>query len=269
MKRALLIGINYKGTDVELRGCVNDILAISSTLQTRYGYNPLNIRILTEDGIKPTRAAILQGIAWLLQGVRPSDTLFFYYSGHGSYTQDSSRDESDGRDETVVPLDYAKSGLISDDWLYANLVQKIPKGVKLWGFADCCHSGTLLDLRYNVACLPVPTRDLSGVLVYSPGDWSTRFGYGLEGTRDCAGSVCFISGSLDWQTAADAWISGKAQGAFTACLLDVLKSPTSKSMTLQNVLKELNCRLVLAGFSGQNAQLSVGRLADLEQVCVF
>lgn len=267
MKRALLIGINYKGSAAELKGCKNDILTISETLQKKYGYNPLNIRILTDDGIKPSYSNIINGIQWLLQNVRVNDTLFFYYSGHGSYVRDTTRDESDGYDEVIVPIDYASGKLISDDWLYTNFVQKVPKGVKLWGFADCCHSGTMFDLRYNVACKAMSVRDLSGVSKYSSNDWVNQFAYGLEPRRETFGTVCFFSGSLDWQTAADAWINGKAQGAFTACLVEALKSPTA--LTLQELLKEINCRLVFSGFSGQIAQLAIGRLADLEQKCTF
>jgi hypothetical protein len=267
MKRALLIGINYTNTDSELKGCKNDVISISSLLQKRYGYSQFNIRILTEDGIKPTYTNIVQGIAWLLSGVRSKDTLFFYYSGHGSFLRDTSRDESDGYDELIVPLDYQSGKTISDDWLNTNLIQKIPKGVTLWGFADCCHSGTLFDLRYNIACLAIPLKDMSGVSVYSSSDWKNQFGYGIEPKRDTNGTICFFSGSLDWQTAADAWIAGKSQGAFTACLIDAIQSSTT--LTLQELLKEINCRLVFSGFGGQIAQLSVGRLADLEQKCNF
>ena len=44
--------------------------------------------------------------------------------------------ESDNKDEVLVPLDYQTSGLIRDDTIYANLVKKIPTDCKLFSLID-------------------------------------------------------------------------------------------------------------------------------------
>lgn len=36
-------------------------------------------------------------------------------AGHGGSVRDNSGDEEDAKDETMVPLDYAKKGQIKDD----------------------------------------------------------------------------------------------------------------------------------------------------------
>ena len=45
--------------------------------------------------------------------------IFFHYSGHGSQIRDvASGDELDGRDEIIVPLDFRRAGIITDDDLF-------------------------------------------------------------------------------------------------------------------------------------------------------
>ncbi|NDG33060.1 caspase family protein, partial [bacterium] len=152
-KKAVLIGINYTGTDAQLNGCINDITNVRDVLITNCGYNAQNIRVLTDDPknpLRPTRKAMEDNIAWLMSNVKAGDTLFFYYSGHGTRVKDSSGDETDGMDEVLVPLDYLRAGVITDDWLNANLVARVPSGATLYAFTDCCHSGTMCDLKYNV-----------------------------------------------------------------------------------------------------------------------
>merc|ERR1712232_635406 len=57
-------------------------------------------------------------------------------------------------DETLLPMDFAKAGQIMDDELYQILVAKLPPGVRFYGFKDCLHSGTALDLRYQARISP-------------------------------------------------------------------------------------------------------------------
>jgi hypothetical protein len=71
-----------------------------------------------------------------------------FYSGHGTQSVDLNSDEIDGLDECIVPSNY-RNGLIIDDWLNKNLVQKLHQNVKLTAIFDCCNSGTVLDLPYD------------------------------------------------------------------------------------------------------------------------
>lgn len=60
----------------------------------------------------------------------------------------------DGLDETILPADYTASGQILDDDLYRILVLALPRGCRLTGIMDCCHSGTGMDLYgYISPCL--------------------------------------------------------------------------------------------------------------------
>lgn len=50
-----------------------------------------------------------------MKGAKAGDSLFMHYSGHGGSVKDHTGDEEDNKDETMVPVDYAKSGQIKDD----------------------------------------------------------------------------------------------------------------------------------------------------------
>jgi hypothetical protein len=226
VKRALLIGINYKGTDAELRGCINDIENIRSILVNNCDYQDANIRILTEESsIIPTRSNIETQIRWLVSNCMPGDTLIFYYSGHGANVNDRNGDETDKKDEVLIPLDYEKNGFITDDWLYQNMASRIPNGVKLFGFTDCCHSGTMIDLKYNYKSLSTYRKGkVEKGMSYVFSDWTDRFSFGVEKSKDIPGFVCFFSGCQDQQTSADAHINKQFQGAFSYCLIEFMKT---------------------------------------------
>lgn len=277
VKRALLIGINYKGSNVELNGCINDVKNIKDILINNFDYLDENIRILTEESnLIPTRMTIQRSIQWLVSNVKAGDTLYFHYSGHGAYIQDKDNNESDGKDEVIIPLDYRSSGVISDDWFNINLVKKIPIGVKLWGFMDCCHSGTLFDLKYNWKSISKSkTENKSNQ--YRSEDWTTEYYFTYENENDIGSNsfVCMFSASEDAQVATDAKINGNYSGSFTYCFIEFVKNnlirtPNGKimfkngEMTLRSVLKELNSRLQINGFNNQTSQMSLNNLIDFE-----
>lgn len=277
MKRALLIGINYTGTNDALNGCINDIQNINDVLTKRCGYDAKNIRILTDNTtVKPTRAQIESHVTWLARDCKAGDTLVFYYSGHGSQITDRNGDETDGKDDVIVPLDYKNSGIISDDWMFLNLSSVLPSGVTLWSFTDCCHSGTIMDLQYNLQCNSVyrPGK-LPKTLEYNTAEWTNQFSFVTERSRVTSADVYSFSGCLDPQTSADAFIRNQAQGAFTACLLEFIERQTTRlpngslrfnsgSVKLIDMLKEINCRLTIRGFV-QRPQLSMGRVNDVNR----
>jgi hypothetical protein len=278
MKRALLIGINYTGSEWPLNGCINDITNINNLLTKQCNYQSGNVRILTDaptNNNKPTKKNIEDGIRWLASNCKAGDTLFFYYSGHGSQITDSSKDEKlDGKDEVLVPLDYKENYVITDDWLYANMVNVLPQGVTLWAFTDCCHSGTMLDLNYNIRCDSTYRKgQVTKNLQYNGNDWTNQFGFYNELTKENNANVYLFTGCLDPQTSADAFIQNQSQGAFTACFLDFIKNNSTKrpdgtlifnsnTRKLTEMLKEINCRLIINGFV-QRSQLSMAKIKDI------
>lgn len=240
MKVAVLIGINYKGTSAELSGCINDIDNMQSFLKTKLGYDQI-IRLSDDDGLKPTGKNIIYALYRAILKTRRTNVteLWIHYSGHGTYIKDRNRDEADGRDEAIVPLDYDRFGVISDDILHYFMKHANPK-TKVYCFFDCCHAGTICDLPHNYI-------------------YYNRFGYQLNKNHSIRSKVTLFSGSMDHQTAADAWnVTGdkKYTGAMTSLFLETLKN-SKYNLTYFNLLKKLSVLLKNRGFT-QIPQISKG-----------
>jgi hypothetical protein len=209
LKRVLLIGINYlDDTNNKLAGCINDIKNIETKLRTT---NPgcKDYRSLSDDStnplLKPTRKNIIDGINWLVEGLKSGESVFLHYSGHGGLTLDISGDEKSGNDSCIYPINNGKIEIITDDELKALLVNKIPSKCKAFVVLDCCHSGSALDLRYIFSAPEY------GKIVVTQDDSYPK-------TR---GSVIFLSGCQDIQTAADTVDSkNMPSGALTNALLE-------------------------------------------------
>lgn len=148
-KRALLIGINYTGKESPLRGCHNDVYTIQELLQEAYGCTSFMVLLDANNAMQPTAANIRKGLKWLIEESKAGEKLFLHYSGHGSQVPDLNGDEEDGKDETLVPIDFDwehPETHITDDEL-RKVFNKLPSGVELTVLFDCCHSGTLSDLK--------------------------------------------------------------------------------------------------------------------------
>src|SRR3989338_4747929 len=150
MKRyAVLIGINYVNTANQLNGCVNDAYNIQKMLKDKFNYNEFTM--LTDGGrdALPTKRNITEAFNHIAKMSRLGYGEFFvHYSGHGTYLRDLNQDETDARDEVIVPLDYRLNGFISDDQINKLLAQ-LAAGTKCTVIFDSCHSGTVCDLQYR------------------------------------------------------------------------------------------------------------------------
>lgn len=200
-KSALLVGINYIGTQYELNGCINDVNSIKERISQK-GFQ--NINMLTDlTSSKPTKANILKDFTALLSTAQEGDLLFFLYSGHGSYTLDNNGDENTLYDQLIVPCDF---NAILDDELKQIIQTNLKKNVTLFAMFDSCFSGSVLDLKYQYM----------DSLNY---DKFTE----NEKQLETNGNVFMISGCSDYQTSAEAIINNKATGAMTWSFSEALK----------------------------------------------
>eukprot|EP00929_Paragymnodinium_shiwhaense_P044696 TRINITY_DN22919_c0_g1_i2.p1 TRINITY_DN22919_c0_g1~~TRINITY_DN22919_c0_g1_i2.p1 ORF type:complete len:455 (-),score=45.68 TRINITY_DN22919_c0_g1_i2:217-1581(-) len=204
-KKALLVGINYEGTRAKLRGCVNDVHNIQKLLVETFHWKPDCIRTLTDDDARnmPTKRNMFEALHWLSHGARPGDVLFFHFSGHGAQQVDPNGYEESGMNETLLPVDFQKAGMISDDELSDIIVKPLPEGVRLTAVLDCCHSGTGLDLPFHLSKTHGWREEVN--------PYHTR------------GDVQMFSGCADDGTSADVVSSGSAGGAMTTAFCGVLR----------------------------------------------
>ena len=134
-RHALCIGINQYPT-TPLRGCVADAQNWSETF-TRLGFET---RLLTDS--QATRTAILQAVNEMIGSSAAGDVVVIQYAGHGTQLPDVNGDDSDKKDEALCPIDFASGAFLIDDDI-REAFSRIPDGVNLTCFFDCCHSGTI------------------------------------------------------------------------------------------------------------------------------
>ena len=245
-KKALLIGINYFSSKYELNGCINDVKSLKSKLEL-LKFDKINT--LTDDkDYKPTKINILVEFRKLLEESNDGDILFFSFSGHGSNTIDRNGDEEDGFDEMLITSDM--NGILDgtiNDYISTYLNNK---KVTLFCLIDCCHSGSIMDLKYQYLDSNNYNKTIENKKINN-----------VENSN-----IIMISGCKDNQTSADACINKKYQGAMTWSFLRVLS--IYPNLNLKNLVQNMRNILRLSNYT-QIPQLSSNKLIDLERSYFF
>ena len=168
--------------------------------------------------------------------------VWIHFSGHGTGVTDQNGDETDGQDEAICPVDHLTNGVITDDTI-KSMIRYFNKDTQVVCVFDCCHSGTMGDLKYR----------MDGVMA------NTK--------SECWANVVMLSGCRDSQTSADAYnVGGNKQytGAMTTCLLDCLRyrrQINNGNVTVFKLLKDLRRLLTYREFD-QKPVLTSSRPLD-------
>lgn len=274
MSKAFLVGINYKGSIHSLNGCINDANSMRNILIGFYGYDPENILIMTDDTeYKPTREMIFAGWKWLLSGASRSQflpnnnsiydpitldckTFVFHYSGHGSQLpDDETGEESDGKDETLCPLDFEKSDMIRDDDIKTMLTMKVPSQSRLISIIDACHSSTVFDQNWTYIPHNITNYHFEGHVK-------------INGYPDTDAEIITISGCRDDQTSADIYYNLKSQGALTCALLATLMS-RYENISYCDLIYEIFSFIRRKNLSNQVPCISFGKNMDMSKPFTF
>lgn len=225
-RRALCVGIDdYPGA--RLAGCVNDANAWAGAL-ARLGFDTPQLLL---DG-QATRAAIVRHLSVLVDGSQAGDVIVFQFAGHGTQVPDLDGDElggdSPGEDEALCPHDCMSGELLIDDDIRA-IFGRLPHGVNLTCFMDCCHSGTIARFAFGrPASAPPPgararfipaDRQLIEQFVARRRDTLARGGSadGGQPLRDVVFSACLSS---------EVALETNGQGDFSRLALQVLAGGT-------------------------------------------
>lgn len=207
-KKAVLVGLNYTGTSAELHGCINDITRMKQTLITNYEY--INVRTYTDND----NVNILQILDNLVTS--PEQIKFFQYSGHGTQVIDTNGDESDGMDEALYSIN---DTIITDDDIN-NVVSKLGIDKTLVMVIDACHSGSMIDLPYQL---------INGRVV-------------KINNNEILGNIISISGCKDDQESMDV-NNGISYGAMSTALNKVLSKCLSTRLTWKQLVHRINTEL--------------------------
>jgi hypothetical protein len=230
---ALIVGINYIGTNYQLHGCINDANNMKAFVSAR-GCDKI-LMMTDKEIVRPTKINIMAGLTNLLLNTKEGETAMFYYSGHGTNIADTNNDETDGQDECLFTLD---GKVILDDELNLIIKKNLKATSTLLILCDCCHSGTMFDLKYNY------NEDTNNVK-----------------DADQPGKVYYISGCRDSQVSMESFINNQTQGALTAAFM----SSVSEQANWKDFMTTLRSKL-----SGQTPQLSTSKQIDINtEKCFF
>ena len=276
-RTALLVGINYNNNpDATLNGCYNDVVNVSQYLRTVLGYPASSVTVLTDgnrgaagtgtaSAVPPTRQNILAGMTALVAGMVAGDEAVFHFSGHGSLVRDTNGDETaTGLDSCLCPLDYntpasAGGGVVTDDEIRALLVNRVPRGARLYVILDCCHNGTGCDVRYKYEDFSILLRPPSA---RTAALWRTQQkAFANPKYAETAGEVYMISGCRDEQTSADAYINNAFAGALTYAVFAILRAnqATIRAYSWSALLRDVRHFMRVNRYS-QIPQLMTGQL---------
>ena len=243
VKKALLIGINYETnntSDDDLRGCVNDVNNLQDYLLDNCMFTKDQMTLLT--GADATKENIINELNEMVHFAHNNviSELWLSYSGHGS--QVNSFTESDGKNEVLCPVDYLRNGIISDDYLKTQFLEKLPKTTKLFVVMDCCHSGSNMDLTYAIKNGEIVNRHESEI----------------------DAKVVKLSGCLDSQVSMDAYNHKmkEFQGAFTDAFIH-----TNGNCETCELVNNINTYLQTKKYA-QISQLSFSK-EELVNYCLY
>lgn len=244
-KLALLVGINAYPFNNELAGCLTDVELQRHLLINRFGFNPNDILILTDQAKeKPTRQTILTAFEQhLIKQAKPGDVVVFHFSGHGSRVSDSDciYKDKDGTclNSTFVPLDNTLSlearengGVVSDISGHTLFLLMSALNTENVTFVlDSCHSGG--GKRGNLTMRNVgggSQLKVSPVEIEYQQQWCSKLNLSPETYKQqlksgVAKGVVIASAGID-QLAADAPFSGFKAGAFTYMMTQYLWQET-------------------------------------------
>lgn len=221
MAAAVLFGLNYADSPaLRLDGCVRDAKQMAKLLTKTLNF----ACTLCVDDASTTAAAMVRELYALGERSHTEDLelAWIHYSGHGVGVVDTTADEGDGQDESLVPSDYDSAGPIRDDYLRSILDTFNPK-TRIVCVFDCCHSGTMCDVKYSWVAGKKQIESASP-----------------NGDRQ----LITLSACQDNEIAED---TGK-NGAMTACLLVALKKRPALLQNAFELAEQVASRLNAKGF---------------------
>jgi hypothetical protein len=238
--RALIISIQYtQFPQYKLNGCHNDAINIIDRLKkmdSKISIVYMNDNLPTNNGLYPTRNNIIREIANMCNSRDNEDKLFFFYSGHGTSIFDFNKDERtiltrpNGmliagiqgtlKDSCLVSNDINNLNIVVDDEI-ANILSQLKANKKLYGFLDCCNSGTGFDLyKIHLGRLnrKITTNDFFRMQLEIQSKCNIISSDYPDKKDRVKGNVILISGTRDKDYAYEGLVNGKPGGYFTNAL---------------------------------------------------
>lgn len=241
-KYALTIGCSYKGTSMQLNGTINDAQNMSNLLKNmNYDVIFMNDNLSKTDKFYPNMNNILIQLKNILLKSKAGDDIVIFYAGHGIQTLSKESFEKDNKDEAIIPTDVEYdnkkkqyNNIIVDDTINKWLRSFSKKDTRIFLLFDCCHSGTMCDLKYTFDYK-------NNVLSY---DESTNHPDDI--TNPIEATVITLSGCQDNEVSLETVIkfdgSNKNQGLLTSAFIYAIRTNPIISNDVFGLLKNILSR---------------------------
>ena len=250
---ALLIGIDqYQSPTLsDLRGCANDVRLMRTVLKNQFQFTDEHVAVLTD--AQATRQGIIDAFQALIARARPGDVVLVHYSGHGSRMPDSSGDENDGMDETIVPHDSRVGAVfdINDDDLNGLLRELSRKTSNITVVLDSCHSGSATRGGATTRRAPDDARTPPPPTAFALGTRGVHSDPSDLRTRDAR--YVLITGCKSHQLSNELEIEGTRQGVLTYHLARALREASAQA-TYRDIMDRVAGE-VSALFTSQEPEL--------------
>jgi len=241
-KHAVLIGIGDYPTVRKLEGPLHDVELIKGALVSHWQFKQENIQTLVNE--QASKKNILQAIAYPVANSMPGDTVFIYFSGHGTSAADTSLPVSMPiKTGALLPHDIA--GAVTSQELHDRLLigsrdlkpvlqQLDAAGLNVLVVVDACFSGNVIRNKKPEGALPerfvrfadlLPRQSVKAKL-------AERLKFNPENSYPYE-NVSSLSAAHEYEVAQDIpasmlhkfpTVDGKPHGAFTDSLAKVLSN---------------------------------------------
>lgn len=85
------------------------VVTMREILIKRFGFKETNIELLSDEegsSVLPTGANIKKALENMVDRAMEGDVLYFHYSGHGTLIPSLKENETNRKDEAIVPCDF-------------------------------------------------------------------------------------------------------------------------------------------------------------------
>ena len=273
-KFALLIGLDYPGTDNQLSGCCEDAERIRNFLKESLKFKDTEIVLLIDKDLRSggpvdyskrvDKARILQELAKVTEETHDGDFVFLHYSGHGTQVKCTEGDEEDGKDEAIYVGGH-NNELIIDDEFRKYFTEKLRPGVKSFTLMDCCHSGSIFDLKYTIKPKDKQHtyRAFDFLKKTKISDHESDYNYMCEGDYpETRADVIMLSGCRDNETSLEC--SGK--GVLTTAFIETVKANTKIGRF--DLIRGIRTYIMKNKMSDQKPMFSSGKETNLDLLAI-
>lgn len=89
-------------------------------------------------------------LAAFVKRLKKGDKGILQYCGHSvRINWEANPNEINGKSEALAGTNSGATRYVRDEWLYANLVAKVPRGAYVFSIFDSCHSADILNLPWH------------------------------------------------------------------------------------------------------------------------